>query len=117
MILALNGRGEVIQKFNDNGTKYEDPDTLGIFENDVYFPNSGGSGGTKTTFDKIFGGVVNVLQVLFPTGVKSNNTPNYDPYTPAPQTGGGTTSTFSGLGWVVAILVLMYFLFSGKKKS
>ncbi|WP_428658943.1 hypothetical protein [Runella sp.] len=116
MILALNGRGEIIGRFNDDGTRYQDPEALGIYENDIYYPT--GSSGNKGLFDKILGGAINVLQVLFPTGIKNNST-TYDPYTPVTTgTGSGTqtSSTFSGLGWVVAFLVLAYFVFKGNKK-
>lgn len=120
MILALNGRGEIIGQYNDNGTPYQDPSSFGVYDNAPYFPNSGGSGsgGSGVTFGSVSTAVVNVLKALFPFGVgqKAQNTA-YDPYTPTtgtiPQT---QTPAYSGLGWVVAFLVLAYFLFSGKKK-
>jgi hypothetical protein len=116
MITAINGRGETIGVYNDDGTVYQDPTALGVYENDIYFPKSGT--GSGITFSGILGGVVNVLQVLFPTGVKGTGTTTYDPYTPTnTPPPAASSNTFSGLGWVLALLAGLYFLFSGKKKK
>lgn len=116
MILAMAGDGKILGRYNDDGTVYRDPTALGVWDNEPYFPSTTTNPKGSITFNSVATKVVDVLKVLFPTGI-TKNTATYDPITGTPPPVQQQSSSFSGLGWVVAFVVLMYFLFSGKKKN
>jgi hypothetical protein len=66
------------------------------------------------TFNSVLKSAGELLKVLFPTGVAQSATvPDYTPTYPYLPTNPTTGKNVTGIGWIILVVVVLIFLFSG----
>lgn len=119
MITAYNAYGQAIATYNDDGTliqTFNNSDGTSRTTADAPTVPAGSTSKffSGVTFDSIFKNAGDILKILFPTGISKNtaipdSTPTY-PYLPTNPT---TGKNFTGIGWIVLVIIILAFLFSG----
>jgi hypothetical protein len=118
MITAYDAYGKVIATYTDTGVlikSYNGSDGTGRSTNAVpTVPKSNTKFLDGVTLNSVLKSAGDLLKVLFPTGIAQNATvPDYTPTYPYLPTNPSTGKNVTGIGWIILVVVVLAFLFSG----
>lgn len=125
MITAYDSTGKAIATYTDAGVLIQTfTDATGRSTTTPPPIPKGATGKffSGVTFDSVLKNAGDLLKILFPTGISKGSTvPDYTPTYPYLPTNPATGKNVTGIGWIVLVVIVLAFLFSGynpfKKKK